>query len=72
MKLDKSENLPISIECIKCGGLIPTHKKKESQLMGLTLDCECGCIQRCLGVQPGMSRWRVLNPFHNGEITDIK
>ena len=30
---------------------------------GTTLSCDCGCVQKCLGVDEDVSRWRVMNPF---------
>lgn len=47
------------IQCLNCKQII---ELKEITI-GCKVNCECGCIQRCLDKDEYISRWIIINPF---------
>lgn len=45
------------IQCLKCNKIINVKEIKK----GTNIECECGCVQKCLDSDEFISRWRVVN-----------
>ena len=60
MKIEEERAIVVEeILCLNCANPIMVHRIEK----GTTLACDCGCVQKCLGVDEDVSRWRVMNPF---------
>ena len=66
LRLEKNEiqgrwvNSVEEIRCLNCGKV----KSVTKIIKGMSVACDCGCLQLCLGVSEDVSRWRVMNPFN--------